>query len=107
MREAFTFSTQPLDETDSPAELTALFETPGLESMLLFSSDYPHYDADDPAFVMGRIPESMRPSICYQNAVATFGEKVLRYRIPRQQAHSRNRRRPETGAGGDADVCRL
>lgn len=82
VREAFTFSTQPLDETDSPAELAALFETPGLESMLLFSSDYPHYDADDPAFVMGRIPESMRPRVCYQNAVATFGEKVLRYRDP-------------------------
>jgi predicted TIM-barrel fold metal-dependent hydrolase len=82
VREAFTFSTQPLDETESPAELTALFETPGLESMLLFSSDYPHYDADDPGFVMARIPDSMRAKVCYENALATFGDKVMRFRDP-------------------------
>jgi predicted TIM-barrel fold metal-dependent hydrolase len=82
VREAFTFSTQPLDETESPAELTALFETPGLESMLLFSSDYPHYDTDDPGFVMARIPDSMRSKVCYENALATFGDKVMRFRDP-------------------------
>lgn len=53
-----------------------------MESMLLFSSDYPHYDADDPGFVMSRIPESMRSKVCYENALATFGNKVMRFQYP-------------------------
>ncbi|GAA4548275.1 amidohydrolase family protein [Pseudonocardia xishanensis] len=75
--EHVTFTTQPLDETDTVQELEALFALPGIDSMLLFSSDYPHYDTDDPDFVLKRIPRSMRDRVCYENAVATFGERIL------------------------------
>jgi hypothetical protein len=80
VRQAFTFSTQPLDETDTPGELTALLETPGLAETLLFSSDYPHYDADDPDFVIRRIPERMRAAVCFENALKVFGPKIFRGR---------------------------
>jgi predicted TIM-barrel fold metal-dependent hydrolase len=76
--EHVTFTTQPLDEPDTKAELDALFAIPNLDRMLLFSSDYPHYDTDDPGFIIKRIPRHLRPAICYQNAVNTFGAKVLR-----------------------------
>jgi predicted TIM-barrel fold metal-dependent hydrolase len=78
--QAFTFTTQPLDETDTPGELTALLETPGLAEALLFSSDYPHYDADDPDFVIRRIPERMRSAVCFENALRVFGPKIFRGR---------------------------
>jgi predicted TIM-barrel fold metal-dependent hydrolase len=78
--QAFTFTTQPLDETDTPGELTALLETPGFEQTLLFSSDYPHYDADDPDFVIRRIPERMRAAVCFENALRVFGPKIFRGR---------------------------
>jgi len=76
--EHVTFTTQPLDEPDTKAELDALFAIPNLDRMLLFSSDYPHYDTDDPSFIIKRIPRHLRPAVCYQNAVNTFGPKALR-----------------------------
>jgi predicted TIM-barrel fold metal-dependent hydrolase len=76
--EHITFTTQPLDEPDTAAELRSLFAIPHLDQMLLFSSDYPHYDTDDPNFVLKRIPASFREKVCYGNAVRTFGPKVLR-----------------------------
>ncbi|PKW18578.1 amidohydrolase family protein [Saccharopolyspora spinosa] len=76
--EHFTFTTQPLDEPETATELRSLFTIPHIGEMLLFSSDYPHYDTDDPGFILKRIPADMRDRVCYQNAVATFGAKILR-----------------------------
>ncbi len=78
--QGFTFTTQPLDETHTPGELTALLETPGFDKTLLFSSDYPHYDTDNPDFVIRRIPPSMREAVCYGNALNVFGPKIFRGR---------------------------
>lgn len=76
--EHVTFTTQPLDEPDTRDELESLFAIPGIEKMLLFSSDYPHYDTDDPDFVIRRIPAPMRAAVCYENAVQAFGDKIIR-----------------------------
>jgi uncharacterized protein len=75
----FTFTTQPLDEVDTPRELESLFAPDGFGKMLLFSSDYPHYDTDDPDFVLrNKIPEELRPAVCYENAVNVFGPQIFR-----------------------------
>jgi predicted TIM-barrel fold metal-dependent hydrolase len=76
--EHFTFTTQPLDEPATADELQSLFTIPHLDRMLLFSSDYPHYDTDDPEFIIKRVPRQMRAAVCYGNAVRTFGDKILR-----------------------------
>lgn len=77
-----TFTTQPLDEPDTRGEFEALFSIPHIEKMLLFSSDYPHYDTDDPDFIIKRIPQDMRAAVCHENAIRTFGRKVLRSAEP-------------------------
>ncbi|HEX4061343.1 MAG TPA: amidohydrolase family protein [Streptosporangiaceae bacterium] len=77
--EHVTFTTQPLDEVQSRRERAALFAPGGLSDMLLFSSDYPHYDTDDPGFVLGsRIPAEIKEAVCYRNAVRVFGARMLR-----------------------------
>lgn len=76
--EHITFTTQPLDEPDTAAELSSVFEVPGIDKMLLFSSDYPHYDTDDPDFVIKRIPSELREKICAGNAIETFGDRIIR-----------------------------
>jgi len=79
VRKHFTFTTQPLDELETREEWNALFAPEGLDRMLLFSSDYPHYDTDDPNFVIrSRIPADIREAVCFGNAVETFGPQVLR-----------------------------
>jgi predicted TIM-barrel fold metal-dependent hydrolase len=76
--EHFTFTTQPLDEATSASEIAAMFRIKELDRMLLFSSDYPHYDTDDPKLTLGKIPSAMRSRVCYENALNTFGAKILR-----------------------------
>jgi uncharacterized protein len=79
VQDQITFTTQPLDELEKRHEWDALFSPPGLDRLLLFSSDYPHYDTDDPGLVINsRIPVQMRPAVCYGNAVRTFGDRILR-----------------------------
>ena len=84
VQQHMTFTTQPLDELETREEWAGLFAPAGLDTMLLFSSDYPHYDTDDPRFVIEtRIPAGLREAICYRNAVHTFGPRVLRSAGPR------------------------
>jgi uncharacterized protein len=42
-------TTQPIDEPDETRHLRSLLEWGGVDR-LLFSSDYPHWDFDDPRF---------------------------------------------------------
>jgi uncharacterized protein len=76
--EHFTFTTQPLDETSTASEVEAMFKIPHLDRMLLFSSDYPHYDTDNPQATLNKIPRALRDRVCYQNALDTFGPKIMR-----------------------------
>jgi predicted TIM-barrel fold metal-dependent hydrolase len=38
------------------------------ERFVVFSSDYPHYDTDDPTRVIASLPADLKDRICYQNA---------------------------------------
>ena len=42
------------------------------EKMLMFSSDYPHWDGDTPDFAMRQLEPSMRPAVMYRNALDVF-----------------------------------
>lgn len=78
IKKHFTFTTQPLDEVETLADKAALFSPAGLSELLLFSSDYPHYDTDDPIFVLqNKIPEALREALCYKNAINVFGSRIL------------------------------
>lgn len=76
--EHIKFATQPLDEAAKLSEFEAMFGIPDLDRMLLFSSDYPHYDTDSPEVILNKIPARMKESVCYGNAVDAFGPRVFR-----------------------------
>jgi predicted TIM-barrel fold metal-dependent hydrolase len=44
----------------------------GGEEILIFSSDYPHYDNDDPGVIMKKLPEAARERIGRDNALEFF-----------------------------------
>lgn len=48
------FTTQPLDEPERPEDLAAVFQDIGCDR-IMFSTDYPHWDFDDPRFVLGKL----------------------------------------------------
>jgi len=73
IREQFRFTTQPIPEPD-PQELLWMFEMIDAEETLLFSSDYPHWDADSPrqAFPSG-MDEDLERNVFHDTAAELYG----------------------------------
>jgi predicted TIM-barrel fold metal-dependent hydrolase len=69
VREHMRFSSQPLELTADRDQLVEALEAlGGVEDLLVFASDYPHWDTDDPRFVATRLPKSWWPKLFYENA---------------------------------------
>lgn len=68
VKQSFWFTTQPSEEPDNTQHLRALIDWIGIDR-LLFSSDYPHWDFDDPRFAI-RTPltDAERTKIFNDNA---------------------------------------
>ena len=75
VRDHFWFTTQPIDEPERNRDMRTLIDWVGVDR-LLFSSDYPHWDFDDPRTAF-RIPlsEEERTKIFNSNARAVYGFK--------------------------------
>ncbi|HUX87079.1 MAG TPA: hypothetical protein VMW65_08760, partial [Chloroflexota bacterium] len=67
------FTTQPLEESPQRQQLVEALEAcEGLQDILCFSSDYPHWDADSPHYIAGRLPRSWHPKVFYENVRQFF-----------------------------------
>jgi predicted TIM-barrel fold metal-dependent hydrolase len=76
-REHVRFTTQPLEHTDGHDELLfEMLEAAGAPDNLCFATDYPHWDFDDPSFMVRRLPESWREKVMHGNAAAFYGERL-------------------------------
>jgi predicted TIM-barrel fold metal-dependent hydrolase len=76
-REHVRFSTQPLEHTDGRDDLLwEMLEAAGAPDVLCFASDYPHWDFDDPAFMLKRLPEAWRERVLHDNAAELYGERL-------------------------------
>ncbi len=69
IREHMRFTTQPMEEPPIPGQLLQVLKHLGSDEMLMFATDYPHwdYDAPDLAFQM-KLPEELKQKIYYDNA---------------------------------------
>jgi len=85
VRSNIRFSLQPIDAPDDPATLNRLFDHMQSDELLLFSSDYPHWQFDgDAALPEGLSPELVR-KIMIDNPYATYGrlkEKAIKETTP-------------------------
>ena len=61
-------TTQPLEEPDRPAHFKAIIEMFDAEHMLMFSSDFPHWDGDTPDFAARRFIPALRPRVLGETA---------------------------------------
>ena len=73
VREHVRFTSQPLDEPEHRRDLQTMLELSDAASILLFSSDYPHWDFDDPRRVSLKFPDSARTRILRDNALELYG----------------------------------
>jgi predicted TIM-barrel fold metal-dependent hydrolase len=73
IREHFYFTTQPIEEPTTPRHLGEIIDWIGW-NRILFSTDYPHWDFDDPRFAFKiRLNEEQKAMIFRDNAKSLYG----------------------------------
>lgn len=72
VREHIRLTTQPLEEPERAEHFRAMLATFDAEKMLLFSSDFPHWDGDTPDFAARAFPAEMRARVMSENARALY-----------------------------------
>jgi len=72
-RDHVRVTTQPLDSPEESDQLVELLGFIGGEDILCYSSDYPHWDADELPYVIGRLPKAWLPKVLRENAMELYG----------------------------------
>ena len=72
VQEHVRFNSQPLVEPPSPAVLDQMLEWIHADRTLMFGSDFPHFDFDEPTQTFKNIDEGLRRRIFHDNAAAIF-----------------------------------
>ncbi len=75
--EHLRFTTEPLDEPADTRHLHTMLEMIEAGRTLMFSTDYPHWDNDTPAFVLGKMPADIRDRVAGDTARELFGERLV------------------------------
>jgi uncharacterized protein len=74
IREQVRFGTQPMEEPPTTKQLVQIIEMLGSDEMLMFATDYPHWDFDAPAQAIPHaLPADLRRKIFWENARKFYG----------------------------------
>ena len=76
IRDHMWFSTQPMEEPENSEwteDVFGSFEASGMADKLMFSSDYPHWDFDEPASIPTGLTEPIKRGILGENASKLYG----------------------------------
>lgn len=69
----FRFTTQPIDEPEDPELLRRILVDLRADRSVMFASDWPHWDFDDPEAALRPLPKDLRTRILGENAAALYG----------------------------------
>jgi uncharacterized protein len=70
------FTTQPFLEPRKREHLISMLDMVCAERTLMFSSDYPHWDFDNPLQALAILPKEMRERIRGANAAELYGDRL-------------------------------
>jgi predicted TIM-barrel fold metal-dependent hydrolase len=71
------FSTQPIEEPDDHQHLLQMLRMMRAEKTVVFASDYPHWDFDNPLMAFNFFPADLKRRIFVENAVELYGARLL------------------------------
>jgi predicted TIM-barrel fold metal-dependent hydrolase len=71
------FSTQPIEEPDNHRHLLELFAMLQAERTVVFASDYPHWDFDNPTQAFSFFPADLKRRIFVDNVLDLYGPRLL------------------------------
>lgn len=72
IRDHFVFSTQPLEDIGRN-EIMTILDLIGSDRVLVFATDYPHFDFDSPTQTLTDLPADLRRRILHDNAAEFYG----------------------------------
>jgi len=72
VRDNFRLTLQPFDGPADPDDVERIVDHLRSDDMLLFSSDFPHWQFDGDATMPAGIPEGLRRKILVENPLATY-----------------------------------
>lgn len=72
VQEHVLLTTQPLEEPENPKQFHAILEMFDAAKMLMFSSDFPHWDGDTPDFAVRQFPAHLRERVMSQTAAELY-----------------------------------
>lgn len=74
LRDNFFFGTQPMEDAAGPGFLAELFDMIGAEDLVVYSTDFPHFDFDYPApQALPRLDDDVERAIFSENARGVYG----------------------------------
>lgn len=76
VRDHIKFTTQPIEEPEKTEHLLQLIDMLGGPEMLMYASDFPHWDFDPPSVLPKRLGEDALRKILYANAASFFNMEV-------------------------------
>jgi predicted TIM-barrel fold metal-dependent hydrolase len=68
VRDHVRFTTQPIEEPRNQKDWITLMSLAGGAEMLIFSSDYPHHDFDNPQVMVNVFPDDWKRRVFFDNA---------------------------------------
>ncbi len=71
------FSTQPIEEPDNGRHLLEMLAMLEAEKTVVFASDYPHWDFDNPILAFTHFPADLKRRIFVDNALDLYGPRLL------------------------------
>jgi predicted TIM-barrel fold metal-dependent hydrolase len=80
LRDHFWFSTQPMEEPSTPSHFQSLVEAlefTGMGDKLMYSSDYPHWDFDEPFALPTSVKGDQLKRILADNASKLYGIETI------------------------------
>jgi len=72
IRDHVRFNSQPLIEPPTPDVMERILTWIGADRTLMFGSDFPHFDFDDPRQTLKGVEDGLRRRILHENAATTF-----------------------------------
>ncbi len=73
LRDHVRFSSQPIENPDNPRHLLQVMEMMDAEHLVMFASDYPHWDFDSPTHAFPKLPPALHERIFSRNAREWLG----------------------------------
>lgn len=70
------FTTQPFIEPERREHVSAMMDMIQADRTLMWSSDYPHWDFDDPVRVLSVLPKELRRRVEAETAAELYGDRL-------------------------------